>query len=224
MNLFRHKESTSSSPAQTPIAEARKYFEVWGDSLETVQFLKKLVIGLVFINAMSLYLLKRSQSKPPLVIRVNEVGKAEPIKNINALAQITKPEVLNFTKLFMKYFLERNFYTWKENLIEAGAMMTPEFREKTNKETSFREEGNSVESNKLTSKLNFSNIEISRETGDSLIVTMKGWRQITSYNDPQFLKETIFEGEMVLKKTSRSVETPYGLLVDSYKEKIFKNE
>ena len=103
-------------------------------------------------------------------------------------------------------------------------MMTPEFREKVNKETNFKEEGNSVEENKLTSKLNFSNIEVSRETQESIIVNMKGWRQITSYNDAQFLKETIFESEMVLKKVPRSMETPYGLLVDSYKEKIFKNE
>ena len=77
------------------------------------QFFRKLVICLVLINIMSLILLKRSQLKPPLVIRVDDVGKAEPIQNINTLAQLTKPEVLNFTKLFMKYFLERNFYTWK---------------------------------------------------------------------------------------------------------------
>jgi len=225
VSLFRRKESGTPAPNSSPaLPDQRKYFEVWGDSFEMVQFLKKLVMCLVFINVMSLILLKRSQTKPPLVIRVDEVGKAEPIKNINTIAQVTKPEVLNFTKLFMKYFLERNFYTWKDNLIEAGAMMTPDFREKINKEVNFKEEGSSVESNKLTSKLNFSNIEVSRETKDSLIVNMKGWRQITSYNDAQFLKETIFEGEMVLKKIPRSIETPYGLLVDSYKEKIFKNE
>jgi hypothetical protein len=123
----------------------------------------------------------------------------------------------------MKYFLERNFYTWKENLIEAGAMMTPEYRDRANNEVNLSEEAAAVESNKLTSKLNFSNIEVVRETADNIIVALKGWRQITSTNDPRFFKETIFEAELVLKKVARTVETPYGLLVDSYKETVFKN-
>lgn len=210
--------------AKVPKDAEPKYYEVWGEALESVQFLKKLAVCLIFMNVLLLILLRHAQQKPPLVIRVDEVGKAEPIKDVNATYRVTKPEVLNFTKLFMKYFLERNFYTWKENLAEAGAMMTPEFKDKANKEVNLSEEANAVETNKLTSKLNFSNIEVSRENTDLIIVALKGWRQMTSYNDPHFLKETIFEGEMVLKKVPRTVDTPYGLLVDSYKETVFKNE
>jgi hypothetical protein len=210
--------------ASQPATGQPKYYEAWGEALESVQFLKKLTVCLIFMNLLLLVLLRHAQQKPPLVIRVDEVGKAEPIKDVNATYRVSKPEVLNFTKLFMKYFLERNFYTWKDNLVEAGNMMTPEFREKANKEVNLSEEANAVEINKLTSKLNFSNIEVSRDTADHIIVALKGWRQITSYNDPRFLKETIFEGEMVLKKVGRTAETPYGLLVDSYKETVFKNE
>lgn len=207
-----------------PSATQPKYYEVWGEALESVQFLKKLAVNLIFMNVLLLILLRHAQQKPPLVIRVDEVGKAEPIKDVNATYRVTKPEVLNFTKLFMKYFLERNFYTWKDNLVEAGNMMTPEYRERANKEVNLSEEARAVEANKLTSKLNFSDIEVSRETTDSIIVELKGWRQITSYDDPRFLKETIFEGEMALMKVPRTTDTPYGLLVDSYKETVFKNE
>ena len=213
-----------SRPSISASNSAPKYYEVWGEALESVQFLKKLAVSLIFVNVLLLILLRHAQQKPPLVIRVDEVGKAEPIKDVNATYRVTKPEVLNFTKLFMKYFLERNFYTWKDNLVEAGNMMTPDYRDRANKEINLSEEANAVETNKLTSKLNFSNVEVSRETTDSIIVALKGWRQITSYNDSKFLKETIFEGEVVLKKVPRTVETPYGLLVDSYKETVFKNE
>lgn len=205
-------------------SEGRKYFEVWGDSLENLQYLKKLCLSLVFANFLLLVLVGRLVKKPPLVIRVDDVGRAEPIKDINASHRVTRPEVLNFVRLFMKYFLERNFYTWKENFAEGGNMMTEEFREKINKELNLDEEVNAIEAQKLTSKLNFSNIEVIRETEDHLIVALKGWRQITSYNDSNFFKETIFEGELAIKKVPRSMETPYGMLVDSYKQKVFKNE
>lgn len=209
---------------EAPAAESRKYFEVWADALEHAQALKKLCFALVFVNILLLILLNRAQQRPPLVIRVDEIGKAEPVKNVNATYRITKPEVLNFTKLFLKHLLERNFYTWKENFIEAGAMMTPEFRDRINKEINLDEEVRAIEANKLTSKLNFSNVEVVRETKEHLIVALKGWRQVSSYNDPRFLKETIFEGEIAILKQPRSMDVPYGMLVDSYKETVFKNE
>ncbi len=216
--------TVAPATASQPSAGQPKYYEAWGEALDSLQFLKRLAICLVFMNVLLMILLRHAQQKPPLVIRVDEIGKAEPIKDVNATYRVTKPEVLNFTKLFMKYFLERNFYTWKDNLVEAGNMMTPEFRDKSNKEINLSAEASAVETNKLTSKLNFSEIEVGRETTDNIIVALKGWRQIASYNDPKFLKETIFEGEIVLKKVPRTVDMPYGLLVDSYKETVFKNE
>jgi hypothetical protein len=219
---FAHSPSPATdSPAQP---ESRKYYEAWGDALENVQFFKRLTMALIFLNILALILLNKSLRRPPVIIRVDDVGKAEPIRDLNADAKLTKPEVLNFTQLFMKYFLERNFYTWKENVAEAEKMMTPRFRGNFLKTGNLGVEARSIEANKLTSKLSFSTIDISRETADYLIVGLKGYRQITSYIDPHFMKETIFEGEMALKKVPRTMETPYGLQVDSYKETEFKDD
>ena len=91
--------------------EKKTYFEVYGDYLGMNQSLKRLCMVMAFINILLLILLNKSLHKPPLVIRVSEVGVAEPVKNVNASSRLTKPEILNFVRLFMKYFLERNVYT-----------------------------------------------------------------------------------------------------------------
>lgn len=204
--------------------EKRAYYEVYGDYLVMNQSLKRLCFGMIFVNVLLLFLLKKAVEKPPLVIRVNEVGVAEPVKNVNASSRLTKPEVLNFARLFMRFYLERNYYTWKENLDEAGLMMTPKFRNWTSKGGNLSEAIAEIETNKLTSHLKFSDIEITRETRDALLLSLKGWQQITSYDDPRYLKETVFEVELGLKKVPRTMDTPYGLLVDSYKQTDFKNE
>jgi len=217
--FFKKKE-----PSLAEAAEARKYFEVWADSLENVGILKKICLSLIFMNLFLTVLLSRSLRKPPLVIRVDEVGRAEPIRAVNAGAGVSRPEVLNFVQLFMKYFMERNFYTWDENRREAEKMMTAQFREIPGAKAEQNQESSLVKENKLTSKMNFSDIEVTRETKDLLLISLKGWRQIGSYSDPNYLKETIFQSELVLKKTPRSLDAPYGLLVDSYKENVFKND
>jgi len=212
------------APPEPDLHEKRTYFEVYGDYLGINQTLRRMCLGLVLSNIFLIILLKRGEERPPLVIRVNEVGQAEPIRNMNASSQLSKPETLNFVRLFMKFYLERNIYTWKDDLEEAGLMMTPELKGRINKETNFAQETLAVETNRLVSKLKFSDIEVSRETQGAVLVTLKGWRQITSYDDPHYLKEMVFEAELGLRKVARTVETPYGLLVDSYKQVNFKNE
>ena len=219
MRAFWKRGGESKDPL-----EKRAYYEVYGDYLVMNQSLKRLCFGMVFANVLLLFLLKKVVEKPPLVIRVSEVGLAEPVKNVNASSRLTKPEVLNFARLFMKFYLERNYYTWKENLTEAGLMMTPGFRTWTSKGAGLSQEIAEIETNKLTSQLKFSDIEITRETKDVILISLKGWQQITSYDDPHYLKETVFEAELGLKKVPRTMDTPYGLLVDSYKQTDFKNE
>jgi hypothetical protein len=210
--------------SQASSIEQRKYFEVWGEALESVQFLKKLSLGLVLSNAMLLILADRVLRKPPLVIRVSEVGRAEAIHDVEMLAQVTKPEVLNFVNLFLKYYLERNVYTWKDNLVLAGQMMTPEFRAKMGRDAGFDQETMLLETQKLTSKLQISNVSVTRVTSDHILVSVRGWRQVTSYTDPKFLKETVFEVDLSLRKVPRSMKSPYGLLVDAYKQTDFRDD
>jgi hypothetical protein len=204
--------------------EKRTYFEVYGDYLAMNQTLKQIGFGLLAINVLLLILLQRAIRRPPLVIRFTDVGMAEAVKDISATNRISKVEVLNFVKLFMKFFLERNHYTWKDDLAAAGLMMTPDFRHRINSQLDFNREVTAIDTNKLSTKLKFSNIEITRDTPDAILISLKGWRQISSYDDPAYLKETVFEAELGLRKMPRTEETPYGLLVDSYKQMDFKNE
>lgn len=201
----------------------QKYHEVFGEAFENNLFLRKICLFLAISLIFMAVLLRKEQRKPPLIIRVDEMGQAEPIKNPNRDHQLTKPEVLNFIHVFMRNLLERNFYTWEDNFVEAGKMMTPRLREQMGKQIDLDEEIAQIKSERLKSKLNLTRVDIIRETDTHLIAEIKGWRKVSSYEENEIKKETIFEAEISLQKGARTMDSPYGLLVDGYAEKVFKD-
>ena len=204
--------------------EERESISRSGERPLTGAFLRRLCLVLALTNMLLLILLKSSFHKPPLIIRVDEVGKAEPIHNVNALSRLTKPEVLAYVRLFMRTYLERNWFTWRQNFEEAGAMMTDEFRLKASADLEKRSGGlgGGNEQAHLQTHALLHRSEPRNKRGD--LCVPGGWREITSYRDPKFLNETIFEGELVLKKVPHTMETPYGLLVAAYKQNVLKNQ
>jgi hypothetical protein len=74
----------------------------------------------------------------------------------------------------------------------------------------------------LKVKLTVSNIVVEKDSADFLVVNVKGFREITSYNDAAFNKQIIFENVLTLKKIPRSAEHPWGLLVENWEESVFK--
>ena len=86
----------------------RKYFEVFGDIEAENHFLKLLSIvitGILFLALLGAFILA---NRPPVVIRVAEVGKAEAIGNLRVNNAPTEHEVLYFSKTFVRRFSEYN--------------------------------------------------------------------------------------------------------------------
>src|SRR3990167_5947917 len=89
----------------------RRFYEVFGDLESQVEFFKLALLvlsaflGFTLIGA---YLLAH---KPPVVIRVSELGEAKAIQNVKSETNTSDLELVFFSKIFVKRFSEFNAYT-----------------------------------------------------------------------------------------------------------------
>jgi len=198
----------------------RKYYEVFGDLEAEVEFLKVaaiLLLGLFSLTLCGAFMLAK---RPPVVIRVTEVGEAEAIKNLNLNNQITDPEVFYFSKIFTRYYTEYNAYTLSRDLSEAFNLMTASFQKTANR--SLVESGllARVKEAGISTAIEFKEEKIERNTSDYILVSLIGVRTVTSYKNPNFREANLVKSEIVLRKHSRSTQVPAGLLVEDYREII----
>ena len=72
----------------------RRYYEVFGDIEAQTEFLKLVslvLLGLLFLALFGAFVLAK---RPPVVIRVDEVGKAEAITDLASHNAPSEPEII----------------------------------------------------------------------------------------------------------------------------------
>ena len=198
----------------------RKYYEVFGDLAAEVEFLKSvtlILLGFIFLALFGAFILAK---RPPVVIRVTEVGVAEAIKNRDSNNQITEPEIFYFAKTFMRHYTEYNAYTLSRDISEAFNLMTSGFQKNANR--SLIESGilARVKEAGIAAQIEFKEEKIEKNTPEYVLVSLIGVRTLTSYKNPTYRDASLVKSEIVLKKRSRSIHVPAGLLVDDYREII----
>jgi hypothetical protein len=198
----------------------RRYFEVFGDLEAQAEFLKLsnlVLLGVLIAVLLGAFLLAH---RPPVVIRVTEVGVAEPIRDFRINNAPSEPEILYFSKSFTRRYTEYNSYTLSRDVTEAFNQMTGRFQKLTNRDlvesgllTRVREAG-------LHAAIEFKEEKIERETPEFIRVSLIGVRTIQSYKNPDYKESALFKAELTLKKCPRSMAVPFGLLVEDYHEMI----
>ena len=196
----------------------RRYYEVFGDLESQLEFLKLaslVLLCLLFFAIFGAFVLAK---RPPVVIRVEEVGKAEAISDIASHNSPSKPEILYFARTFVKRYAEYNAYTVSRDMAEAWNLMSARFQ--TAAKRNLIESGilARIEEAKLSAALEFKEEKIERETPEHVLVSLVWVRTLKSYKDPGYRESSLLKSELVLKKVSRSVSAPSGLLVEDYKE------
>ncbi|MDI6640711.1 MAG: VirB8/TrbF family protein [Elusimicrobiota bacterium] len=202
----------------------RKYYEVWGDTMNLVYFLRTIVI---ILSALCIYLalmLKKASDKLPLVIKVDEIGQVQAVPNWQSKVAVSEPEIANFTQTFMELFTAYDFYTYDDSFRKAFKMMTPQYQKKADEFMQSNRTVESIQQAQYKTKVNISKIEILKDTPQNVILKIKGYREQRSYLNPDFYKEIIFESELVLSKIKRDFQKPWGLLVENYSETIIKEK
>lgn len=208
------------SPAAPP--PNRKYWEVFGDTINQLNWFKNVSILMAGAVIFLSLLLVKSMNKMPLVIRVDALGNAEAFKNIQSANPVTAIEVNNFTQYFLQYWAAGNYYTFDDDLTKAFKMMTEDYKRKAGDYLSTHGTMDYIKQNQVKTKMVISEMIILKDTKDYVNLKVKGTNEVKSYQAPDFYKEEIFEYELSLKKTERTENTPWGLLVDAWNASYFK--
>ena len=198
----------------------RRYFEVFGDLEAQAEFLKlsNLVLLVILLAVLAgAFLLAR---RPPLVIRVTEVGAAEPIRDFRINNAPSEPEILYFSKTFTRLYTEYNAYTLSRDISEAFNQMTGHFQKITNRDVVESGLLTRVKEAGLRAAIEFKEEKIERETPEFIRVSLMGVRTIQSYKNPDYKEASLFKAELALKRCQRSINVPFGLLVEDYHEMI----
>ncbi len=202
----------------------RKYYEVWGDTLNTLFFLRTLCILLVLVVVGLVVLLKQSMNKLPIVVKVSELGKPEVVSDWQNKVFVSPPEILNFTQTFIELFCGWDYYQYDENFRKAFKLMTPECAKKLDEYLLTNKIVEQIKQAQFRTKIQLAKVDITKDSKEAVWVKVKGTKIQTSYLNPDYKKNIFFETELVFKKVPRTVQTPWGLLVDYYSETIFKEE
>jgi len=202
----------------------KKYYEVRGDALNMLYFLRTLCIILAFAVVGLLILLKQSMNKLPLVVKVSELGQPQIVADWQSKIFVSPPEIVNFTQTFLEGFCGWDYYQYDDNFRKVFKLMTPECSKKLDEYLLANKFVDQIKQAQLRTKINFAKIDITKDTKDAVWVKVKGTKIQTSYLNPEYKKNIFFETELVYKKVPRTLQTPWGLLVDYYNETIFKEE
>ncbi len=221
-NFFKPKIKKPIESAAQEAKKERKYFEVFGDALNQIEFYKTLTLilaGLVFFLILTV---RTALKKPPLVIRVDQLGETQAVRNVKSQNAVSGPEISNFVNYFLQYWTAWNFYTFGDDLGRAMAMTTKDYRHKLEDFSRTEQIPERIKRDQIKIKLTASEMTVENDTPQFVQVKVKGFKEVRSYQDPAFYQEVIFESTLTLKKVERTTATPWGLLVDNWSESLYK--
>ena len=212
----------ATSPSSSEGLSGRRFFEVFGDALTENLFLRNLVIVLGGSCILLCVVVARLAGKPPLVIRVDNIGEPVAFTNMKVQNAVTGPEVRNFAEHFTRYLLAWDLYTQARDIDTAFRMMTPAAAQRMYQKLNAMNAEPFAKEHSVRTKLEVAEISVEKDTPDIVRVKLRGTRTYYSYTDKDFKKETTFEDTFVARKVDRSLTTPWGLLVDDWQESFFK--
>lgn len=200
----------------------RKYFEVWGDLEAQNNTLKTLLIACFSLLAVSLCFIYLSSLRPPVVIRVSDIGNAEPVPDYRINNAVTQPELFFFAKFFVKKFTGYNSYTVSSEIPESFGLMTANFQKVAKREVIDSNLISKISQASINTNVEIREIKVEREDENYAVLSLLGLRTISSYQNRDFKEESLFKGDVILKKVPRTMANPHGLLVEEYREVLVK--
>lgn len=216
--------SRITPPLSSPEGQSgRRFFEVFGDALTENVFLRNLAVVLGGACILLAIAVVRLADKPPLVIRVDNIGDPMSFTNVKVQNAVTGPEVRNFAEHFTRYLLAWDLYTQTRDIDTAFRMMTPAAAQRMYRKLNAMNAEPFAKEHALRTTLQIAEISVVKDTPDIVRVKVRGTRTYSSYTDKSFTKETTFEDTFVARKVDRTLKTPWGLLVDDWQESIFKD-
>ena len=197
-------------------------------TLTTVRWLLFALIATLFVMTVALV---RSSSKPPLVIRVDQLGQAEAIKNYAAVSETQDVEVIAFSKEFLRSIVDVNSGSISKDLARALNMMTKQFQGAHIKKLQEGDYVGKIRKANIQRQLQIERLAITGKNDVGYELDVRGilsTRPLTDAEAPADRGGLL--GQLYIVKVPRSELSPHGLLVSNFRyrevplEEIYKKD
>lgn len=172
------------------------------------------LIGIILIMSVAYV---RVAARPPLVIRVDEIGNAQPIADYYANNAVLDVEVNAFAKNFVKSIVEVNSYTITKDLARGLNMMTRQFRDAHRKKLQEGQYIAKIREAKIQREMDIDRLAITARTQEGYELDVRGILSTRPLGDTSSPKDRRgLMGQLYIVRVPRSEYTPYGLLVSNF--------
>ncbi|HEX5037919.1 MAG TPA: VirB8/TrbF family protein [bacterium] len=195
--------------------------ELWGYWIahaEMLRWVAALLVVAMVVMSVTVVIVVR---KPPVVIRVDEVGNAVPINDLATNNAPSDVEMTAFGKDFLRAYLELNSLTIQKDLARALNMMTKRFQSAHLRELKAENFLQKIIKANIQTQLELKHIAITSKTPARAYLDI---RAITSTTPLEDAHATPTRHGLIAKLTlvlvPRTERTPNGLLVEDYRQQI----
>jgi hypothetical protein len=198
----------------------RLFNEIWG-SLKLENLGYKILAGAMFLVALSALALSYyvySINRVPLVIRVNEAGKAQVLKMTAFKHPAGKGEIYYFAKSFLREMVGFNSFTVRTQIARALNKMSPSYAKYINltiKRTKYIK--NAVAAD-VQFQLTIKKLEIRNQTKHHIVLRAILTVNIIANQTSKIEQTENYMDRIILKRIKRSVNFPFGLEVVNFTE------
>lgn len=197
-------------------------------TLTTVRWVLFALVALLVIMSFAYV---RASSKPPVVIRVDQLGNAAALSDYKANNAVLDVEVGAFAKDFVRSIVEVNSYTISKDLARALNMMTRQFQSAHKKKLSDGQYVSKIKKAKIQRELEIERLVITGRTPEGYELDVRGILSTSPLSDTVAPKDRSgLMGQLYIIKVPRGEFTPHGLLVSNFHwrevplDEIMKND
>lgn len=195
--------------------------ELWGYWISHAEMLRwvtaLLVVALVVLSIAVLVAVR----KPPIVIRVDDVGNAVPINDLPTNNEPSDVEITAFAKDFLRAYLELNSLTIQKDLARALNMMTKKYQAAHLRELKAENFLQKIIKANIQTQLELKQIAITSKSSDRAYLDIRAITSTTPLEDPHATPTRHgLIAKLTLVLVPRTERTPNGLLVEDYRQQI----
>ncbi len=212
LNFFGKLGALFSFKAPVTAMELQSYVV---SSLSTLRALVYLLMIVIFILAVSVLFIS---DRKPIVIRIDELGHVDTVKNYAFNHNVTEVEINAFSKEFLQYIVEINSLTIAKDLSHALNMMTSQFQESHMKQLKNSRYIQKIRKTGIKREFEIDKMKITAQTDEGYELDIRGILSTKPLHDMNATAEQAgLMGQLYLIKVPRREHSPRGLLVSNFR-------
>ena len=193
----------------------RLFYEIWGDLEAQNATLKIVIIIMSLLAAIAIFasFYTYKMNRIPIVIRVDDAGKAQVLRDLPFNNKVGAGEMVYFSKSFVREFTGTGSLMIKTELSRALNKMSPGYGKRTLGMIIRSKFVQKMEKAGITSKIEFKKIKLIKQTVNHDELKLYVIRTVIDDSDSSVKNSAAYEDKLILKRVRRSIQYPFGLEV-----------